>query len=92
LVRGAKAEEEVWEEFANDPIRCCRIAEAIMASLDDPEVGAAWLEPDIDEGIQEAAEGRLLTRKHIVRERNRKLVESKRNQALRVRCFIQFEA
>ena len=83
LSRGAKAEEEVWAEFGGDAPRCQRVAEAITASLDDPEVGAAWLEPDIDEGIQEAAEGRLLTRKHLARERNRQLVESKRKQAMK---------
>ena len=82
LSQGAKAEEEVWEEFAGNEVRCERVAEAIMSSLDDAEVSTAWLEPDIDEGLQEAAEGRLLTRKHLARERSRKLVESKRKQAM----------
>jgi len=83
LARGAKAEEDVWAEFAADPGRCQEVADAIIASLDDPEVGAAWLEPDIDEGLQEAAEGRLLTRRHLARERNRKLVEAKRKQIMK---------
>jgi len=83
LSRGAKAEESVWSEFADDAPRCQRVADAIMASLDDVEVGTAWLDPGIDEGLQEAPEGRLLTRKHFVRERNRALVESKRKQALK---------
>jgi 5-methylcytosine-specific restriction protein A len=82
LSQGAKAEEEVWAEFAGDPTRCHRVAEAIMASMYDPEVSAAW-ESDLDEGLQEAPEGRLLTRKHLVRERNRKLVESKRRKAMK---------
>lgn len=59
------------------------MAEAIIASLDDPEVGVAWLEPDADESLQEAPEGRLLTRMHFVRERNRKLIESKRKQTIK---------
>lgn len=84
LGRGAKAEEEVWATFAQDPLRCQQVAKAIMASLDDPEFGAAWLGPDTDDGIQEAAEGRLLTRMHIARERNRQLVESKRKQAMKL--------
>jgi 5-methylcytosine-specific restriction enzyme A len=83
LTGGGKAEEEVWAEFGGDPMRCQRVAEAIIESLDDPEVGEAWIEPDIDEGIQEAEEGRLLTRKHFARERNRQLVESKRKQAMK---------
>jgi 5-methylcytosine-specific restriction protein A len=83
LPRGAHADEAVWTEFAEDAVRCQQVAEAILAALDDPEVGAAWSESDIDEGLQEAAEGRLLTRKHFARERNRKLVESKRKQAMK---------
>ena len=83
LGRGAKADEEVWTTFADDPVRCQQIARAIIESLDDPEVGPTWLGAGIDEGIQEAAEGRLLTRTHIARERNRQLVETKRNQALK---------
>lgn len=82
LTRGAKAEEEVWAEFAADPVRCERVAAAIKATLDDPEIGAAWGEMD-NNGIQEASEGRLLTRVHIARERNQKLVESKRAQVMR---------
>jgi predicted HNH restriction endonuclease len=78
LTRGAKAEEEVWAEFGGDVVRCQRVAEAIISSLNDREVGVAWIEPDMDEGIQEAPEGRILTRKHLARERNRQLVESKR--------------
>jgi 5-methylcytosine-specific restriction protein A len=83
LSRGAKAEEEVWAEFAGDAARCQRVADAIVASLNAPEIGAPWLDPDSDDGLQEAAEGRLLTRVHLSRERNRKLVESKRHHAIK---------
>ena len=79
LSRGAQAEEEVWAEFAGDLLRCRCVAQAVMASLDDPEFGTI---PDIDSGIQEAAEGRLLTRKHLVRERDPRLVASKRRQVM----------
>jgi predicted HNH restriction endonuclease len=83
LSQGAKTEEEAWEEFAGDATRCQRVAQAIMASLDDAEIGAIWLEPYSDDGVQEAAEGRLLTRKHLARERSRELVDSKRKQAIK---------
>lgn len=75
--------EMMWGEFAGDAARCQQVAEAIIASLHDPEVVQAWIEPDIEESIQEAEEGRLLTRKHLARERNRQLVESKRKQAMK---------
>jgi 5-methylcytosine-specific restriction protein A len=63
-----------------------------MASLDDPETESAWADTDIDDGLQEAPEGRLLTRKHLARERNRKLVDSKRKQALRKHGKLACEA
>jgi 5-methylcytosine-specific restriction protein A len=83
LGRGARAEEEVWAAVAQDPFRCQQVAEAIVRTLDDPEAELIWLGPDIDDGVQEAAEGRVLTRKHLVRERSRKLVESKLKQAMK---------
>jgi len=82
LARGAKAEEDVWAEFAGDVLRCQKVAAAIKATLYEPEIGAAWSEMD-NNGIQEAPEGRLLTRVHIARERNQKLADSKRAQAMR---------
>ncbi len=83
LVRGAKAEEEVWREFAHDPVRCRQIADAIEGGLENPEIDTGSLETQSEEGIEEAPEGRLLTRIHVGRERNRKLVQSKRKQALK---------
>lgn len=80
LTRGAKSEEEVWAEFADDPDRCNTVAAAIISTLDDPEAGGP--ETEVIGDIEEAAEGRLLTRKHLARERNRKLVMAKRKQAL----------
>jgi 5-methylcytosine-specific restriction protein A len=77
LSRGAASEQEVWDAFSSDPDQCARVARAILESLDDNEVGTVWIGPAVDAGLEEAPEGRLLTRKHLVRERNRKLVRSK---------------
>jgi 5-methylcytosine-specific restriction protein A len=82
LTAGAKADPEVWAEFAADPTRCAQVARAIAASLDQ-ENDSDLIETDIDDGTDEAAEGRVLTGKHRRRERNRKLVERKKQQALR---------
>jgi 5-methylcytosine-specific restriction protein A len=92
LVRGAKADKEVWDAFAEDPERCRQAAEAIMASLDDPDTQQALVRPDLDDGVHEAPEGRLLTRLHIARERNRQLVENKRRQALAKFGTLECEA
>jgi 5-methylcytosine-specific restriction protein A len=83
LTAGAKSEEEVWEEFANDPQRCQEVANAIVASLDDPEGGSASTDLEVEDFTVDAPEGRLLTRKHIGRERNRKLIDSKKKQVLK---------
>ncbi len=85
LARSAKADQEVWTEFAGDDLHCRQVAQAIIASLDDPEIPLTCLDPELDEGVQEAVEGRMLTRQHLARERNRKLVESKRRQVLKSR-------
>lgn len=89
LTRGAKGEEDVWKEFATDPARCRRTAEAIIGALDDPEAGETNVQ--LPEEIEEAPEGRLLTRKHLARERNRKLVEAKRAKTLRDRGKLECE-
>jgi 5-methylcytosine-specific restriction protein A len=83
LTAGAKAEEEVWEEFAGDPHRCALVAKAITASLDEPEDYAPSASEDIHGGFDDAPEGRLLTRKHLARERNRKLVERKKQKVIK---------
>jgi len=83
LARGAKADKDVWLDFADDPRRCQEVADAIVASLDDPELGGARLEAVFDEDFREAQEGALLSGLHRYRERNRKLVEVKRKQAMK---------
>jgi predicted HNH restriction endonuclease len=55
-----------------------------IATQDNSEVSLVRFEPNTDEDVQEASEGRLLTRRHLARERNRKLVETKRKQALEI--------
>lgn len=83
LARDAKAETDVWAEFATNPSHSREVAAAIIASLDDPDIAPAWSEPETDEGIQEAPEGRLLTRVHLCRERNQKIVDAKRKQIMK---------
>jgi 5-methylcytosine-specific restriction protein A len=82
LSGGAKAEEEVWREFAAEPARCDKIARAIAGTLDAPEARAAPPIPELEPEFEEAPEGRLLTRKHFDRERNRSLVKRKKQRAI----------
>lgn len=99
LSRGSGGEEGVWKEFSVDPSKCEAVAAAIVASLERPECRTILIDPDEDDGIQEAPEGRILTRMHVARERNRQLVKSKIKHALKKHqklncegCGFDFEA
>jgi 5-methylcytosine-specific restriction protein A len=87
LVRGNKLEEVVWKDFASDPQRLSRTADAIKANL---EVAADG--DDQIDGIEEAEEGRTLTRAPLVRERSRKLVEAKKAASLKATGALRCEA
>jgi predicted HNH restriction endonuclease len=81
LTRGNKDEELVWNEFADDRSRLAKVAAAIRVAVEEDSAELAQFSSD-DEGI-EATEGRVLTRLHRIRERNRKLVEQRKARALR---------
>lgn len=91
LSAGAKADEEVWREFGQDGNRCHEVAVAIIASLEEPDDPAPGSNEWLDEGEDEAPEGRLLARKHTYRERNRKLVHRKKQRVLRDRGKLECE-
>ena len=77
-----RGDENVWREFASDPVRLRQTATAIRGALASELVSQSDDE-DVDDGMTEAPEGRLLTRLHRQRERDRRLVEAKKKQALR---------
>lgn len=87
----SKGDQEVWREFASDPVRLHRTAAAIRAALAG-ELGRSTDAGDELNGVVEAPEGRLLTRLHRERERDRRLVESKKKQALRQHGSLFCEA
>jgi 5-methylcytosine-specific restriction enzyme A len=79
LSRGGFGTEEVWTEFSQRPDTLKLVASAIR------EAAAAGIpqQVDDDDEIAEALEGRLLTRMHLTRERNRVLIRKKREAVLR---------
>lgn len=88
LSRGNKLEESVWEEFSSDPKRLAQTAAAIRADLQaSPDNEDDWYD-----GIEEAEEGRRLTRAHLVRERSRKLVKAKKAACLKSTGALRCEA
>jgi 5-methylcytosine-specific restriction enzyme A len=89
LAHGGKADEEVWRDFVADP-EGLRAAAAIRAAIAEGVVPS--LADEEEDGQAEAPEGRVLTRLHRVRERNRDLVRRRKEKALarfgRLRCEV----
>jgi len=89
LKRGSHLEEEVWKRFSGDRDLLKKVASAIRNNMNYVIPEASDLDdPDDLEG----EEGRILTRVHRARERNRKLVEEKKKQALKKNGKINCEA
>ncbi|RXT54868.1 hypothetical protein B6S44_14805 [Bosea sp. Tri-44] len=74
LSQGNRLEEEVWLTFANDREGLARAAAAIRTAINDDAVS-------VRDDAYEAEEGGLILRLHLSRERNRALVQRKRDQA-----------
>jgi 5-methylcytosine-specific restriction protein A len=90
LQRGGKLEKEVWEHFAFDPTELAQTAKAIRQFLVNRQIPSVF--QDEEDEFVEAEEGRILTRLHRTRERNRKLIETKKASALKVHGRLQCEA
>jgi 5-methylcytosine-specific restriction protein A len=97
MTHGNKDEKEVWKLFADDPVRLRGVADAIKGAVaaGGPDEDG---ESDAD-GDTDAVEGRILTRLHRSRERNRKLVLSKKAKMKKLygrltceACTFDFEA
>ena len=90
LQRGGKLEEDVWNDFANDPIKLARAANAIRLVVTKGRIPIASDEED--EEFAEAEEGRILTRLHRSRERSRELIDKKKASALKLHGCLKCEA
>lgn len=82
LTRGNKEEELIWKEFCDSPNRLAATVAAICLAVDE-FVRRGEVVFDNEPEIHEAAEGRLLTKVHRIRERNPKLVQLCKNAALK---------
>jgi 5-methylcytosine-specific restriction enzyme A len=81
LPGGGKGEEEVWAVFAGDLERLRSTAAAIRATVSALEDDPDQVPEESDEG-EEAEEGRVLTRMHRGRERDRRIVKLRKDKAL----------
>jgi len=94
LTRGNKLEEEVWRDYAQDPERLRQTADAIRSNITDARPsGSTEPSQPIDAASEfEAPEARLLTRSHLIHERNRRLVDFKKKDALESKGRLACEA
>lgn len=87
LSAAARGDKEVWDEFAGDQDRLKKVANAIR----NAEHLERNLKPYEYSDITEAPEGGTLTRLHVTRERNRKLVESRKRKTLKEKGSLTCE-
>lgn len=84
LTRGNKLEEVVWNRYADNPERLSQVAKAIRAGITTESL-LTESSPNYAFGDEfEAEEGKILTRMHLQRERNPKLVKAKKSQQLKI--------
>ena len=87
LAAGSKLDRVIWNTFTGDRPRLKKVAEAIRAAL-----GSIDIDPrEVDDLITEAEEGAVLTRLHRKRERNSRLVESKKQSVFDARGRLSCE-
>ena len=77
LDAGSKLDQIVWDEFAGDRERLAQVAHVLQHSYDQLPSETEEIGQIID--IEEFPEGRILTRFHMLRERNSRIVDKKKN-------------
>lgn len=92
LAKGNKDEGLVWEEFANDSVKLAAVVVAIREAIEGQTTASPELEGGDEPDIEEAEEGKVLTRLHRFRERNRSLAKAKKQEALKKHGRLQCEA
>lgn len=79
LDRGNKMEEEVWDLYSSDIPALTAAKNAIVENIKFIKDHKVTHTPDF---VEEASEGRLLTRVHVTRERNQGLIKRKKKSVL----------
>jgi 5-methylcytosine-specific restriction protein A len=82
---GGAGDARVWAQFASDPTRLAATAASIAADIESGRPAPPTYDDEDDPDEAEAAEGRLLTRRHRERERNPMLAKKKKDQVRKQR-------
>jgi 5-methylcytosine-specific restriction protein A len=90
----SKLDKEVFEEFSSDIIRLKHIANGIRQISDNPVLSneVAKIEDDETSETDSVKEGQVLYKWHKVRERDRKIIDAKKKEVLKVKGELKCEA
>jgi 5-methylcytosine-specific restriction protein A len=91
LRHGNKLDEVIWNEFSTNQASLSKASSAIRAQLTSGHNAKSEVLPEVEESIAEASEGALLTRLHLYRERNRKLVRLRKEQVFKKNGSLKCE-
>ena len=94
MVAYSKLDKEVFEEFSSDTDLLHHIANEIKQILDNHELSneVAKIENDEISEADSAKEGQVLYKLHKVRERDRRIIEAKKNKVLKEKGELKCEA
>jgi len=90
LANGSKDEQVVWGLYANDRPELSKVAKRITQFITTEEKSVVL--PELSEEEEEGNEGQVLSRMHRYRERDRKLVITKKNKFLKENSKLHCEA
>lgn len=80
LDRGNKMEEVVWNMYSSDIDALTKVKNAIIGNISFLKESRS---SQIEDSLEEASEGKVLTRVHKTRERNKAIVKKKKESVLR---------
>lgn len=80
LDRGNKMEEVVWNMYSSDIDALTKVKNAIIGNINFLKESRS---SQIEDSLEEASEGKVLTRVHKTRERNKAIVKKKKESVLR---------
>lgn len=83
LRRGGQLERDVWSDFAAEPQQLARTASAIRDCIESADARTSLTaDATLRDEDDEFQEGRVLARLHFARERNRSVVQRKKESVL----------
>jgi 5-methylcytosine-specific restriction protein A len=80
LDRGNKMEEVVWDMYSSNIDALTKVKNVIIANVSFLKESKS---SQIEDSLEEASEGRLLTRVHKIRERNKAIIKKKKQSVLK---------